>query len=1216
MIAASFYSVAQDSYSSLEFVENKGQWDKSVLFKGELNAGAFFLQHTGFTVLLHNTEDLRRLTESYHGKGTTVAGEAGSPARSLGGGGDSLLHSHAYRVVFQGANERASFVPDKGMAAYENYFIGRDPSKWAGHCRISQAVVYHDIYPSIDLRYYTDQGRLKFDFIVRPGGDPSMIAMRYEGVSKLGISSSQLQISTTAGTVRELSPYSYQAGMEGRTQVPCKYILSGGNTVKFKLGKYSPETTLVIDPTLIFSTFTGSRANNWGFTATYGNDGSFYAGGIVFGNGFPVSTGAIESSFRGGNFDVGIMKFSSNGAQRVYATYLGGYDSETPHSMVCDPQGNLVVLGRTYSNDPSRPGEDFPYITKVGSGGGADMFVCKLNSDGSSLIGSMLIGGTANDCVNIEDQVRNNSEKANFLIRNYGDDSRSEVILDGSNNIYIAASTQSTNGTVGNGIANNFPVTAGAFQTMPGGGQDGVVLKINPACNAVIFSSYLGGSGLDAAFVLKLNPLNNDIYVGGATTSTDFPGDRTNVIQSTYQGGVCDGFLTIISSDGKFQQKMTYLGTDQADAIYGVQLHKKGFPYIMGTTNGKWPVANAVYFNSGGKQFVSKLQPDLSAYIYSTTFGSGGASPGHPNISPVAFLIDRCENIYVSGWGGWIIAGRGDPYGLSGTFGMPVTPDAIKGMTDNRDFYFIVMKKNASALLYGTFFGQTDNGQSISEHVDGGTSRYDQNGIIYQAICANCNGGAATPFLTTPGVWSPTNGMGNNGCNLAALKINFNYAGVRAGLQTTVNGHVNDTTNCIPLEAILKDTVRNAKSYIWSFGDGSPDLNTTDYQVSHMYSNIGVYLVRLIAIDSNSCNISDTVYSHIIARNDRAILDFDYAKTGPCQNLDYVFTNKSLAPAGKPFGPASFVWDFGDGTILASGPADITHSFLSAGTYIAKLILTDTNYCNYPDTLAKTLRISANVRAQFETPAAGCAPYNAVFTNTSLGGQEFIWDFGDGSLPLNTITNPVHLYETPGSYTIKLQAIDPMTCNKQHDTSYTIIVSAKPHSGFSFGPTPPAANTPTVFTNLSGGGVRYEWLFGDGESTVKMTMDTVIHQYNRTDTFQACLVTFNQYHCTDTACHAVATIVNPLLDVPNAFTPGRFGQNGIVRVAGFGIIHLVFRIYNRYGQLVFESNDHEQGWDGSYKGVIQPMGVYAYTLEADFYDGTHATKKGDITLIR
>ncbi len=168
-----------------------------------------------------------------------------------------------------------------------------------------------------------------------------------------------------------------------------------------------------------------------------------------------------------------------------------------------------------------------------------------------------------------------------------------------------------------------------------------------------------------------------------------------------------------------------------------------------------------------------------------------------PNISPVAFLVDRCENVYVSGWGGWLYAGA-DPYGLAGTAGMPISPNAIKKITDNRDFYFIVIQKNASALLYATYFGQMDGPRSISEHVDGGTSRYDKEGAIYQAICANCAGNSLTPFPTSPGVWSPRNGTGGEGCNLAAVKIAFNFAGVSADPRSLIDGRY-DSSGCVPL---------------------------------------------------------------------------------------------------------------------------------------------------------------------------------------------------------------------------------------------------------------------------------------------------------------------------------------------------------------------------------------------------------------------------------
>lgn len=1179
-----YHCFAQAGFSNFDFVENKGQWDSRVKFCGQINSGAFFLQPNGFAVLLHNPQELQNIMHRHHTMQLNTGKE------------NKILHSHAYAMHFAGAGENIETIPEKIQNTYNNYFIGNDPSKWAANCKIFGAITCKNVYPNIDVRYYSDEGRLKYELLVHPGGEVDDIAMKYEGVDKLTIKGRELLLNTSVGEVKELYPYSYQVNEQtkSRQEINCRYEISTNNIVKFKIKSYSRSTTLVIDPALIFSTFTGSAADNWGFSATPGPDGSTFVAGIVFGNGFPVTLGAFQTNFQGGDIqkiDIGIMKLNTNGSRRIYATYLGGSADEYPHSLISDPQGNLIVAGKTFSsNYPVSPG------AAVGTGGGADIIVTKLNTDGSALIGSMRIGGSGNDGVNIEPQHRTGTHRAISLIRFYGDDSRSEVILDASGNIYLASSSQS----------NNFPVTAGVFQPAYGGGvQDGVLLKINPSCNSILFSTFLGGSKEDGAFVLALHPLTNSIYVAGGTASADFPGDKSGVTQSNYQGGIADGFVSIISNDGAMIGRTTYLGTGQVDIIYGIQFDKNGFPYVMGTTRGNWPVVNASFVNAGAKQFVSKLFPDLSGFVYSTTFGTNSSLP---NISPVAFLVDRCENVYISGWGGYLIPGA-DPYGQAGTIGMPVTPDAIKSATDGYDFYFIVIKKGASQLLYGSFFGQ--NGGRVNDHVDGGTSRYDANGIIYQAICANCGGGAVFP--TTPGAWSPVNG--SDACNLAAVKIAFNYAGVASRVYSFINNRP-DSTGCVPLTAVLRDTVRNARSYEWSFGDGTPDLQTTAYEVSHTYNQTGNYLVRLIAIDSFACNIRDTSYVTIRAGNDRANLDFAATKLPPCQSLSYRFDNISAGPQTEPLSDKTFIWDFGDGARSnTTGLASVIHVFPSAGTYKVKLILTDTSYCNTPDSVELQIRIAPQVDAQFTTPPIGCVPYKAVLNNTSVAGQTFIWDFGDGNVA--TAFSPLHTYTSPGTYVITLIVVDSATCNISDTARSTINVYNKPIANYNFDPTLPIENTPATFSNFSSpDAVRFKWLFGDGDSLITTSRLPILHQYNSTGTFTACLVAYNSAGCADTFCLSVRTLITPLLDVPNAFTPGRFGKNSIIKVEGFGIGKMAFSIYNRWGQKIFETNNRSEGWDGTFRGTPQPMDVYVYTLNVEFTDGTKIKKQGDITLIR
>ncbi len=243
------------------------------------------------------------------------------------------------------------------------------------------------------------------------------------------------------------------------------------------------------------------------------------------------------------------------------------------------------------------------------------------------------------------------------------------------------------------------------------------------------------------------------------------------------------------------------------------------------------------------------------------------------------------------------------------------------------------------ACLYGTFFGENDNSESISEHVDGGTSRYDQQGIIYQAICANCSGPIKTGhYPTTPGAWSPTNGAGNEGCNLAAIKIAFNFAGVAAGLRASVNGRQGGHVGMYP-DGYAGCRIRSAMQnpIFLTLGMAVRIRLTTSYVVDHTYTIPGTYTVMMVAIDSSTCNIADTAYRHVIARTDRATVDFSFMKdpAAPCTSLDYDFTNISVPPAGKPLGPSSFIWDFGDGTTpIPSGMLGLGHSFVSPGTYV------------------------------------------------------------------------------------------------------------------------------------------------------------------------------------------------------------------------------------------------------------------------------------------
>src|SRR5690606_22543253 len=201
---------------------------------------------------------------------------------------------------------------------------------------------------------------------------------------------------------------------------------------------------------------------------------------------------------------------------------------------------------------------------------------------------------------------------------------------------------------------------------------------------------------------------------------------------------------------------------------YFVQLDLMDEVYVVGSTLGAYPVTPGKYSTAAGMQFLHKFSNDLSTSIWSTRIGS----TGNENLSLTAFLVSNCGQIYFAAWGS-STNGSGMAGVFGSTTGLPVTPDAFQSSTDGGDFWLIMLEPEATALGYATFFGG-----SSPEHVDGGTSRFDKEGIVYHAVCAGCGGNSSYP--TTPGAWSNTNNSTN--CNLGVFKIDFELP-VQVGIQ-------------------------------------------------------------------------------------------------------------------------------------------------------------------------------------------------------------------------------------------------------------------------------------------------------------------------------------------------------------------------------------------------------------------------------------------------
>lgn len=1157
-------SAHEGDFRPIEFVKNEGQWDGPFVYKAQYGNVTLFLENNAFTYVVNAADNVEKIYKYKHGQTEEKP----------------VLSYHAYKVNMLNANPSPEVVGSKPQEHYYNYYLSSDPARWKSHIYSHLAVDYKGVYEGIDLHIASEGRNIKYDFIVNAGGDPDEIQLQFEGTDGLAIKNGNLVITTSVGEIHEMAPYAYQYINGERKTVPCKYRLKN-NVLSYDFSKgYNKDYPLVIDPQIVFTSFTGSSADNWGFTATYDNQGNFYAGGIVGGSGYPNPTGIGQGYIGGDNADsngaamasdMGISKFNPNGTALIYSTYLGGSSQDQPHSMVVDNSGNLYIAGRTYSGN-------FP-IQGTGSthNGRADIVVVKLNANGT-LNASRFMGGSADDGVNISSVYTT----VQSLKHSYADDSRSEVLIDNAGNVYVASSTKSA----------NFP-TANATKNTLTGFQDGVAFKLNNALTSVLWSTYIGGNSADAAYVLALNKSETSVYVSGGTASANFPGNGG--LWNSYQGGAADGFIQKYENGGGYAlQRSTLIGRAGYDQCFGIQVDDENSVYVNGQTlGGTFPVTAGVYSNTGSSQFVMKLDSNISTNVYSTVYGSGNSSA--TNITPVAFLVDTCQNVYISGWGGAVANNGGNVQGMPTFLGTPApTPTNIMSAStvDGNDFYFIVFSRNAANLLFAAYYG----GNNLGEHVDGGTSRFDKNGVVYQAICGGCGGSSAVPM--TQNVYRNTNGSQN--CNLLALKIAFNLGSVDAAA-----GALPNTSVCLgdPINFSSVGSV-NATNYDWDFGDGNTSTNPNP---TYTYTSGGTFQVRLVASNPNACKTNDTAYLTIKVDTNSINADFTVVQTDSCEPFIATITNTSKAGAGT-----TYSWQFGDGKTF-NGQNPGTHEYDDTGTYTITLILNDPAACNPNDTISKTISFNTlYVEAGFEGPPIVCEKSGAQFNNRSANAVSFLWKFGDGRT--STESNPQHAYDTAGTYIITMYAYNPGTCNGVDSLTDTIFVETTPIANFRHDPIIPVTNDPVNFTNLSQRATSWVWDFGDNTFTSLETPEP--KYYRRTGTYRVCLQALNKVGCSDTICKYVDADVYPLADLPKAFSPNGDGVNDLLFVRGAGVESIDLKLYNRWGEIVFESTDISIGWDGKYKGKEAPVEAYAFVLNVTFVDGTTFFKKGNVTLLR
>jgi hypothetical protein len=729
------------AFGQIGFQENKGQFDNPIDFRANFGSHVIFLDNDGFSVLLYDEQTWSDVVTHLHDHHTRDEVDSFEMPSKL------KMQHIKYELV--GANLSEHTALSKQTSHY-NYFLGNDPSRWASDVGSYDKVLYKNIYPNIDLEYECIDKRFKYNFILNKGSDIEDIQLKILGADSFSVAADRITIYSRFGQFSEVMPLSYEEANGERRQINMSYE-ERGDFVGFKTAFFKTKVKTVIDPELIFSTYSGSTSDNFGYTATFDSDGGLYAGGSITSpttvrdGRYPATPGSFDETFNGGDtdpfdnrvnpWDIAISKYSPDGSVLEYATYLGGERNEFPHSLIVTDDKELVIFGTSASTN---------YPTTVNAyssvlNGGVDIVVTKFSAEGSRLIGSTFVGGAQSDGRN--SQIDMNSY--------YADEYRGEVNLDENDNILIASCTYS----------DDFPTTSGAFQNSNNGSQEGVVFSLNKDLSALRWSTYLGGIDAESVYGIDLMSDGN-LLISGSTTSSDMP-THSGAYQEEYQGGSVDGFVARINKDGTNLLACTYFGTSSYDQVLASESDRNNNIYIAGHSRGSMPVQGSVYSNADGKQFIAKLANDLNSILVSTVYGSGRSET---DLTINALLVDNCDRVYVSGWG--------TNFDLTGRFrleNMPLTPDAFQSTTDGQDFHIMVLEEDLSDILYGTYFG----GSRTDDHVDGGTSRFDKRGAIYQSVCSSCPApleeGGISDFPTSVGAYSENNPSPR--CSNASFKI-------------------------------------------------------------------------------------------------------------------------------------------------------------------------------------------------------------------------------------------------------------------------------------------------------------------------------------------------------------------------------------------------------------------------------------------------------------
>ena len=660
----------------------------------------------------------------------------------------------ALRMTMIGANQKAEVEGQQPLQGKVNYLVGNDRSKWHTDIPTFRKVHYSNVWPGVDMLWYGTQNKLEYDFVIKPGYDPSAIRLKFEGAEQLRVDEQgNLVLKAGGEEIVQSAPTIYQDQEQGRINISGKYVIKEKQEVGFEVAAYDVHKPLVIDPILTYSTYIGGESTDVGLGVAVDSQGRAYLAGKSSSDEtfFP-----IENAFQGEQIDTlgFVTKLNAAGDDVLYSTFLGdsngfctGFVCGTEiRAVAVTPDGRAVVTGAVTNedNDSKFPVTDSAYQKNgfciswcgIEPNRMVDAFVTVFKADGSDLDYSTFFGG-----------------RTNYRYSERGFDIGNAIAVDASNRIYIAGLTAS----------NTLP-TKHAFQWSrhsEGEGKDAFVAVFDPAASgnaSLLYSSYFGGDGDDVALGVAVDNDRN-AYIVGSTASTDLETRSPSAapLRATFNGGGFDGFVAKVDTESDGDVSLTYstyFGGNVNDRVESVAVDAFQRAYITGASNSSpssFPLKNA--FDStqtNGEAFVAKLNADGNALFYSSFLGGDNGNTSADGEEGLGITIDFAGNVYVTG------------RTTSGASFPSVLPLAgnLQGTAFLTKIQATISNNTVPVVLYSTTFGGTGTrAEAIA---------VDPRGNVYL-------GGSSTGSLTTTaGAFDTSFNGGSSDAFIAKFNSTFN----------------------------------------------------------------------------------------------------------------------------------------------------------------------------------------------------------------------------------------------------------------------------------------------------------------------------------------------------------------------------------------------------------------------------------------------------------